>query len=122
MRLRAVLSALIACVPTLAGAQAGGRQFYYCAAGMDPERNLYMSAVFAADVRDPAAIGDAFREYVQERFAYELPLRSLDPCKAFPLAEYADDAKREDIESSRALRANVIETGWTYAGAVAPVE
>jgi hypothetical protein len=116
-----MLAALSACAPVLAGAQAGGRQFYYCAAGMDPARNLYMSAVFAADVRDPAAIGDAFRAHVEQQFGYEAPLRSLDPCKAFPLADWADKAKREDVESSRALRANVIETGWTYAGA-APIE
>ena len=121
MRLGALLAALCAYVPAVAGAQAGGRQFYFCAAGMDPERNLYMSAVFAADVRDPAAIGDAFRAYVEQQFAYKMPLRNLDPCKAFPLADWADKAKREDVESSRALRANVIETRWTYAGA-APVE
>jgi hypothetical protein len=89
---------------------------------MDSERNLYMSAVFVADVRDPATIGDAFRAYVEQQFAYQAPLRNLDPCKAFPLADWADEAKREDVESSRALRANVIETGWTYAGAAAPIE
>lgn len=121
MRLRAMLLISVF-APALAGAQAGGEQFYYCAAGMDPERNLYLSEVFAAAVRDPMSIGAAFRLYIEEQFAYEMPLPSVNPCKAFPLADWAEEAKREDAEGSRALRANIIETGWSYVDASAPLD
>jgi hypothetical protein len=106
---------LLVTLPAPAPAQTQTQsQFYYCAGGLDPARNLYVSQLFVADHSEATAIGAAFREFVEAHYGYSIPFPSRNPCKEFRIVEQAGEALQKEIDDSRALDSNVVETGWVY--------
>jgi hypothetical protein len=110
-----MVRALAGMLVLLAGsASAQQPQFFYCAGGLDPQRNLYLTELFVADHSEATAIGAAFREFVEAHYGYTIPFPSRSPCKEFRVVEAADEARRKEIDDSRRLGSNIVATNWVY--------
>ena len=97
-----------------ASASAQQPQFFYCAGGLDPQRNLYVSDLFVADHLEATAVGAAFREFVEAHYGYTIPFPTRSPCKEFRVVEAAGEARQKEIDDSRRLGSNIVATNWVY--------
>lgn len=111
---RALASMLALLLAAPAPVPAQQPQFYYCAGGLDPQRNLYLSELFVAEHNEATAIGAAFREFVEAHYGYTIPFPSRNPCKEFRVVEAAAEARQKEIDDSRALDSNIVATNWVY--------
>lgn len=110
---RAPASVLVLLLAASASAQPQP-QFYYCAGGLDPQRNLYVSELFVADRSEGTAIGAAFREFIEAHYGYTIPFPSRNPCREFRVVEAAAEARQKEIDDSRKLDSKIVTTGWVY--------
>jgi hypothetical protein len=108
---------ITACMLVLLAASASAQpqpQFYYCAGGLDSQRNLYVSELFVADHSEATAIGAAFREFIEAHYGYTIPFPTRNPCKEFRVVEAAAEARQNEINDSRALDSRIVTTNWVY--------
>jgi hypothetical protein len=111
---RALASMLVLLAASASAQPQPQPQFFYCAGGLDPQRNLYMSELFVADHSEATAIGAAFREFVEAHYGYTIPFPSRSPCKEFRVVEAADEARQKEVDESRRLGSKIVATNWVY--------
>ena len=98
-------------------------QYLFCTGVASPQSTIYYSGTIATTEKNLNPVHVAFFQFLKQQYSYKGPGEYPGDLQCYGLhsVEEARSVEQRYVNGDRQNKRNVIETGWTYHGAPAPV-